>query len=192
MEEDRTFTSRDALLGICQTVEVGLPWQDRWSKTDEFNGRCTSEQVGKPKQSPAADQEPAAEQSPFEPLTRERRKQLLQELTDKLLIEAHQNPMAFADDASTQLNKLLDLAGKQDAGAVDVRQITIDRFIELTLEEKDAAMVDVLLSFVPADVLPDALERLGVDSATWDSMKGVRALQARINMLEGEKVKARI
>ena len=119
-----------------------------WTFRDYQNGNCELHMVNtpKPEPDPPADQEqspaPGAEQLPFEPLTRERRKQLLQELTDKLLIEAHQNPMAFADDASTQLNKLLDLAGKQDAGAVDVRQITLDRFAELSLEDKDAALVE--------------------------------------------------
>jgi hypothetical protein len=49
MDEKSKFTTRDHLLGICQAFEIGLPFQDRWSKTDVFHGRCSDQDVGQPR-----------------------------------------------------------------------------------------------------------------------------------------------
>lgn len=61
MENIRSFTNQDYLLGACQQFEIGLPWQDRFTKTDAWHGRCNEDQVGQPKQ-PNSDQSPPSEE----------------------------------------------------------------------------------------------------------------------------------
>ena len=112
METDRKFTNHDHLLGACHQFEVGSPWIDRYTKTDAWNGICTAEQVGRPKNQP--DQSPDQPPAPFQPLTRAERHRLLVELSDKLLIAAHDDPTGFMSDAGPQINKFLDMAGKLD------------------------------------------------------------------------------
>jgi hypothetical protein len=67
MTSDRKFTNHDLLLGACAEMEVGTPWEDRWTKSDHWHGRCKEDLVGHSKEEtgvspeqPAADPDVAA------------------------------------------------------------------------------------------------------------------------------------
>ena len=102
------FTYMDHLNGVCLASEIDTPWQSRWSNSDLSRGLCDGEEVGKAK---PATGETVVEQT-FVSLSREDRKRLTQELSDKLLILAHSNPAQFMDGAGPQINKFLDAAQK--------------------------------------------------------------------------------
>jgi hypothetical protein len=188
MEEIRKFTARDYLSGACHELEIGSPWSDRWTKTDAFYGRCTASDIGTPKQ-PAP--EPDQQSEPFAPMTTEQRRQMSVALVDKLLKQAHDNPAAMMEDGSAQLNKLIDLARDALASADGNQQLKVDSiraFGRLDPPEQDRALVDVLVSFVPAESLTDALERLGMTQKQFERMRiasdDLEALHARQDALQ--------
>jgi len=94
---------------------------DIWTQSDFENGLISDAAlIGKPltglppiEQPTGTPQSaPPVEQETFTALSREDRKRLTQELSDKLLILAHSNPAAFMDGAGPQINKFLDAAQK--------------------------------------------------------------------------------
>ena len=117
MSDARTFTQQDYLLGACLDFEIGMPWQDRFTKTDAWYGRCTEDQVGCPRvdqqQQPAADpdkQQPEQSPKEFAPLDRTTRRRMMQELQDKVLVMFHADPEGFLKNGGSSLNKFLDAA----------------------------------------------------------------------------------
>ena len=94
---------------------------DIWTQSDFENGLISDAAlIGKPltglppiEQPTGTPQSaPPVEQETFTALSREDRKRMTQELSDKLLIMAHNNPAAFMDNAGPQINKFIDAAQK--------------------------------------------------------------------------------
>jgi len=173
------FTYMDHLAGVCSPAEIGTPWQARWSPSDVELGLCADGDVGKAKP-PGAVGPPDAEQpAPFVALTKPERKRLTQELSDKLLIMAHENPAAFMDSAGPQINKFLDAASRLDEtpadnlpftkeqlqamNAADLNRYIIKRSLEMKpplVAPPSAVVATVLLPMIPAERLKEAMAAL--------------------------------
>ena len=94
---------------------------DVWTIRDFDNGQCQAEDIGQPvfphllvQQENASDTLTVAPAEPFVMLSKADRRRLTQELSDKLLILAHEDPQRFMEDAGPQINKFLDMASKLD------------------------------------------------------------------------------
>lgn len=148
----QVFTENDATLRRCRQNEIGMPWEDRFSVEDYLNDMCTSEQVGKSKDQPPADQDqqsPGAP-APFKPLSKADRRRLLVEMSDKLLIAAHNDPLAFMGDAGPQINKFIDLASKLDTDETPrLADMTAHKLNALPTVERYRAMLAPILEEAP-------------------------------------------
>ena len=79
---------------------------NEWTLDDFTNGECSIDDIGTDKYN--------NEQRTFVMLSKADRRRLTQELSDKLLILAHEDPQRFMEDAGPQINKFLDMASKLD------------------------------------------------------------------------------
>jgi len=168
---------------------------ERWTRSDYDKGLCTLDQIGKgffemeeiggnstPKQESCSEQSEQSGQSEspgsFVALTKPERKRLTQELSDKLLIMAHENPGAFMDNAGPQINKFLDAAsrleGDEENGLpytsaqiakmthADLKTAIIRSLSDTPLEQRIQAIhagqvIEALLPFVPVELRADAM-----------------------------------
>jgi hypothetical protein len=156
---------------------------DSWTTEDALKGLCELEDVGDPRPiERPAEMLPAASQqgaTPFVALTKPERKRLTQELADKLLILAHENPAAFLDGAGPQLNKFLDAASRLDEAPPDDLLMTKERMEAMTTHDikeyiirkaneqgsqpaapPAAAVVNALLPLIPAERQGEAMAAL--------------------------------
>ena len=178
MEEKRTFTNRDQILGICHAIEVGMPYEERWSKADAFEGRCAAAHVGMSKKEVAAslDDAPAYADEPIE-----------LDVPDNVLEEAVRrgipldNPIKlgflalslggeeFMRRNASVYNTLIAIQKERDkeaaATTVDIDKLTIRRMRTMQADELSAALLQFVAT-IPGDDYKAILRRfLGLDDA---------------------------
>ena len=138
---NEVFTFDDYVAGTCQRQQVGLPKQPPNADQDQLL----------PAGIPAADQDQQPKQpEPFKPLTKADRRRLLVEMSDKLLIAAHGDPLAFMGDAGPQINKFIDLASKLDTDETPrLADMTAHKLNALPTVERYRAMLAPILEEAP-------------------------------------------
>jgi hypothetical protein len=168
MEEKHTFTNRDQLLGICHAFEVGMPYEERWSKADAFEGKCLSMHIGSAKASvvdPMAHPDTLLKPDmqgnisaipvvPVPPMTRAERKVKLQSVVDKIIHYADAHPEAMLDDNGAQINKLMDLFSKMDdreEEAPALGKLSAADLQKMSISELKLLLVRVVMEYVPED-----------------------------------------
>lgn len=170
---DLTWTKNDFDKGWCRIDQIGKSIGDPEKPTEQpktgFSG-LPGENAG------GIDSTPA---TPFVALTKAERRRLTQELADKLLILAHENPAAFLDGAGPQVNKFLDAASKLDEAPPDDLPMTRERLAAMSTDDLKeyvvkkaneqgpqpaappaAAVANALLPLIPAERQGEAMALL--------------------------------
>ena len=113
--EEKTFTNRDHLLGVCDIFEIGKQWEDRYSKTDAFEGRCISAYIGIAKASvvdPMAHPDTLLKPAP-ESLGSEADAPMSDDIFDTEMAAYRADPARYRSSNASNLNKLLDVAARR-------------------------------------------------------------------------------
>lgn len=137
MEDSRKFTMQDHLLGACQQAEVGMDWQDRFTKTDAWNGQCSADQVGQSKQ--------FAEQPPSQALEEDQTPDMSVEGYEREISAYHLDPATYRARVAPGIVKaVLDEERRRRQEARDKEEAAKLRPVELlTTAELEALLLPI-------------------------------------------------
>lgn len=149
----RKFTKIDQFNGVCTDIEVGLPWEDRWSIDDSQAENCTMHQVGKTKQVQQTFVQDIPE--PDVILTDEERRRLLLQVNDSWIIQASKEPEQFLVNHGPYARALMEKVARMlqdEANSKKTAEAVLwDDYLKLSSEQQTLYLVRVLFSYVPRE-----------------------------------------
>ena len=163
--EEKTFTNRDHLLGVCDIFEIGKQWEHRYSKTDAFEGRCISAYIGIAKASvvdPMAHPDTLLKPAPDAPGPDV---PMSDDIFDIEYAAYLADPPRYRSSNASNLNKLLDVAARrqekrEEAPIIERGKLSAIDLQKMKLSELMMLLTTVVLEHVPEDRQEAALRML--------------------------------
>lgn len=168
--EEKTFTNRDHLLGVCDIFEIGKQWEDRYSKTDVFEGRCISAHIGiarasvvDPMAHPDTLLKPVPESTTPAPLGAD--DLMSDDIFETEMAAYRSDPARYRTSNASNLNKLLDVAARrqekrEESPTLELDKLSAADLAKMSLINLKRILIEVVMQHVPVDRQDAALRML--------------------------------